>query len=275
MVLRTQHWLYLHVWDPLQFCLLLDWQPFWIFKKKSCYYRFPGRKGCVLLAPDLTWILKAFVESRFSWHTRFPSKYSWQLFQSPQNNSIESLLEAVLYCCRQSFCCRYLCATIKCWFSVVKKLILRHSLLLRKMRSQITRYQRHSINGRCRVIFNSVLIITTKNRSCSGRLMPGRNNHPYFVVLAVLLKKKLIYKMAISRKRLCCPCLKMMYIQIRTATALGVLCLGNYTLEWNIINLKYGKPPPVAQIQAVGLMQPTVPQKWCLEIPALKFMLLV
>lgn len=261
MVLRTHHWLHLHVWDPLQFCLLLDWQPCWIFKKKTYYYRFSGRKGCVLLAPDLTWILKAFVESHFSWHARFPSKYSRQLFLTPQNNSMESLLEAVLYCRRQRFCCRYLCATIKCWFSMVKKLIPKHSLLLGKMGSQIAQYRRRSANERCRVIFNSMLIIETKNRSCSRRLMLGRNNHPSFVVLAVLLKEKLIYKMAIARKILCCPCLKMMYIQIRTATALGVLCLGNYILGWNVINLNYGKPPPLEQMQAVELMQPTVPQK--------------
>lgn len=45
-------------------------------------------------------------------------------------------------------------------------------------------------------------IITTKNRSRSGKPIPGRNNHPSFVVLAVVLAKELIYKMAFSIKRL-------------------------------------------------------------------------
>lgn len=45
-------------------------------------------------------------------------------------------------------------------------------------------------------------IITTKNRSRSGKPIPGRNNHPSFVVLVVVLAKELIYKMAFSIKRL-------------------------------------------------------------------------
>lgn len=51
-------------------------------------------------------------------------------------------------------------------------------------------------------IFNSMLIIAIKTRSCSARPVLGRNNHPSFVAVAVLLEKKLIYKMAISRKKL-------------------------------------------------------------------------
>lgn len=46
-----------------------------------------------------------------------------------------------------------------------------------------------------------MLIITIKTRSCSGRPILERNNHPSFVAVAVLLEKKLIYKMAISRKK--------------------------------------------------------------------------
>lgn len=77
----------------------------------------------------------------------------------------------------------------------------------------------------------------------------------------MLLKKQLVYKMAISRKRLCHRCLKKLYIQIRTATVLGVLCPGNSALKLNAINFKYGKPRPVQQVPAAGLTQPTVPQK--------------
>lgn len=158
---------------------------------------------------------------------------------------------------------------------MVNKAIRRHSLLPSKTRSQIARYQSHHVNWRCGAIFNSMLIIATKTRSCSRRLILGRNNHPSFVVLAVLLKKKLVYKMAISRNRLCYCCLKKLYIQICTATGLGALCLGNSALKLNPINFKHREPRFVQQIPAVGLMQPTISQKWSLEIPALKFMLSV
>lgn len=89
------------------------------------------------------------------------------------------------------------------WFSVVNQVIPRHSLFPRKTPSQTAQYQRHySANWRCGAIFNSMLIIAIKTRSCSGRPILGRNNHPSFVAVAVLLEKKLIYKMAISRKKL-------------------------------------------------------------------------
>lgn len=168
-----------------------------------------------------------------------------------------------------------MCAAIKRWFSAVNKVIPRHSLSPSTTRFQIPPYQRRNANWRWRAIFNSMLIIATKTRSCSGRPIPGRNNHPSFAVRAMLLKKQLIYKMAISRKRLRYRRLKKLYIQIRTAALLGVLCLGNSALKLKAINFKYGKPRPVWQIAAVGLMQPTVPQKWRLEIPALKFTLSV
>lgn len=47
-----------------------------------------------------------------------------------------------------------------------------------------------------------MLIIAIKTRSCSGRPILGRNNHPSFGAVVVLLEKNLIYKMAISRKKL-------------------------------------------------------------------------
>jgi len=60
----------------------------------------------------------------------------------------------------------------------------------------------------------------TKSRSCSEKPIPGRNYHPSFVVLVVVLEKKLIYKMAISTRRLPYHCPKKARMQIHTTTAL-------------------------------------------------------
>lgn len=47
-----------------------------------------------------------------------------------------------------------------------------------------------------------MLIIAIKTRSCSGRPILGRNNHPSFLAVAVLLEKKLIYKRQSPGKKL-------------------------------------------------------------------------